>query len=181
MIKLPYDPADGAKFWEKIRKLPGFPVHETMPIKHMIFESDALFKTTEILKSIGASQKAPLVVVMDETSMHRNGADLKSLALNILRKDGWQVRVCNMLSDESGQVHTDMPHIQLVQESSESRLCCSLHWVGRGNGYCQAWLFSLSAGNGREGSLRGVPNSQQRQRLYLEHVSHFCGWSQAHA
>ena len=68
MNKLPYDPADGVKFWEAIRKLPGFPMHETMPIKHMIFESGALFKTTEILKSVGASQNQPLVVVMDETS-----------------------------------------------------------------------------------------------------------------
>ena len=74
MNKLPYDPADGAKFWEAIRKLPGFPVHEMMPIKHMIFESDALFKTTEILKSLVSVRIEPLVVVMDETLMRRNGA-----------------------------------------------------------------------------------------------------------
>ena len=117
MKKLPYDPADGVKFWEEIRKLPGFPLHETMPIKHMIFESGALFKTSDILKSVGAIQSAPLIVVMDESAMRRDGSDLKLLALDTLRKDGWQVRVCIMPSDESGQVHTDMPHIQMVQES----------------------------------------------------------------
>lgn len=42
MSRLPYDPADGEKFWLAIRELPGFPKHETMPIKHMLFKSDAL-------------------------------------------------------------------------------------------------------------------------------------------
>jgi glycerol-1-phosphate dehydrogenase [NAD(P)+] len=130
MNKLPYDPADGVKFWEEIRKLPGFPMHEIMPIKHMIFESDALFKTTEILKSVGAIQDAPLVVVMDESAMRRDGADLKSQALDTLRKDGWQVRVCTMPSDESGQVHTDMPHIQMVQESLNPG--CAVLSIGSG-------------------------------------------------
>jgi glycerol-1-phosphate dehydrogenase [NAD(P)+] len=117
MNKLPYDPADGAKFWEQIRKLPGFPAHETMPIKHMIFEPGALFKTTEILKSVGAHQGKPLIIVMDETSKRRDGGDLKTQALDMLQKDGWQVQLCIMPPDESGQVHTDMPHIQMVQKS----------------------------------------------------------------
>jgi glycerol-1-phosphate dehydrogenase [NAD(P)+] len=117
MTKLPYDPADGVHFWEAIRKLPGFPAHESMPIKHMIFESGALFKTTEILKSVGARQDSPLVIVMDETPMRRDGSQLKSRVLEILRTDGWQAQVCNMPADESGQVHTDMPHIRMVQES----------------------------------------------------------------
>jgi glycerol-1-phosphate dehydrogenase [NAD(P)+] len=88
-----------------------------MPIKHMLFESGALFKTAEILKSVGARPDMPLIVVMDGTPMRREGSELKSQALEILRKDGWQVRVCSMPADESGQVHTDMPHIRLVQES----------------------------------------------------------------
>ncbi|MBV5323717.1 iron-containing alcohol dehydrogenase, partial [bacterium] len=115
MNKLPYDPADEAKFWQEIQKLPGFPTHETMPVKHMIFESGAWFKTTEILKSVGARLDMPLIVVMDESTMRRDGGDLKSYALEALRKDGWQVRVCSLPADESGQVHTDMPHIQMVQ------------------------------------------------------------------
>lgn len=130
MNKLPYDPADGAKFWEAIRKLPGFPAHETMPIQHMIFESGALFKTTEILKSVGAHQEKPLIVVMDETPKRRGGKDLNTQALDTLRKDGWQVRVCIMPSDESGQVHTDMPHIQIVQKSLSAG--CAVLSIGSG-------------------------------------------------
>jgi glycerol-1-phosphate dehydrogenase [NAD(P)+] len=130
MNKLPYDPADGEKFWEEIRKLPGFPMDETMPIKHMVFESGALFKTTEILRSVGADSDKALVVVMDETPMRRDGGDLKSQALDTLRKDGWQVRVCGMMPDESGQVHTDMPHIRLVQKSLSPG--CAVLSIGSG-------------------------------------------------
>jgi glycerol-1-phosphate dehydrogenase [NAD(P)+] len=101
-----------------------------MPIKHMIFESEALYKTTEILKSVGARQDNALVVVMDETLKYRNGGDLKSQALETLRKDGWHVRVCTMRADESGQVHTDMPHILMVQKSLSSG--CAVLSIGSG-------------------------------------------------
>jgi len=130
MNKLPYDPADGAKFWDELRMLPGFPAHEGMPIKHMIFESGAMFKTTEILKSVGAHRDKPLIVVMDETPMRRDGSDLKAQALGLLRKDGWHAQVCSMPADESGQVHTDMPHIHMVQESLS--LGCAVLSIGSG-------------------------------------------------
>ena len=130
MKKLAYDPADGKHFWEAIQKLPGFPAQETMPIKEMIFESGALFKTTNILKSIGANQDAPLVVVMDETTMHRAGEDLKELAIATLRNDGWQVNEVWMRADESRQVHTDMPHIQEVQANLSRE--CSVLSIGSG-------------------------------------------------
>lgn len=130
MTNLPYDPADGIKFWEAIRKLPGFPANETMPIQHMLFESDALFRTTEILKSVGASQHKPLVVVVDETSMRRKDIDLKSQAFDLLRSEGWQVQVCMLKADESGQVHTDMPHIETVQKSLGAG--CAVLSIGSG-------------------------------------------------
>jgi glycerol-1-phosphate dehydrogenase [NAD(P)+] len=130
MKKLRYDPADGSNFWDAIRKLSGFPINETMPIKQMVFESGALFKTTEILKTVGAEQNAPLVIVMDETVMHRDGRDLKELARTLLRNDGWEVQVCWMRPDESGQVHTDMPHIQEVQSSL--RPGCAVLSIGSG-------------------------------------------------
>jgi glycerol-1-phosphate dehydrogenase [NAD(P)+] len=130
MNKLPYDPADGIQFWEAIRKLDGFPAHETIPIKQMVFESGALFKTTEILKSIGASQDQPLIIIMDETPMRRSGVDLKSQALDMLRNEGWQVRPCVMPADENGQVHTDMPHIQIVQENLSAG--CAVLSIGSG-------------------------------------------------
>ena len=38
MKTLTYDPGDGVEFWEAIRKLPGYPVNEIMPIKAMLFE-----------------------------------------------------------------------------------------------------------------------------------------------
>lgn len=130
MTQLPYDPADGPKFWEEIRKLPGFPVNESMPIKHMIFESGALFRTTEILKSVGAQQDKPLVLVMDETPKRRDGGDLQEQVVNTLQNNGWNVQLCIMPPDASGQVHTDMPHIQLVQDSLSPG--CAVLAVGSG-------------------------------------------------
>ncbi|HLO15631.1 MAG TPA: iron-containing alcohol dehydrogenase [Anaerolineales bacterium] len=130
MDRLPYDPADGRNFWEAIRKLPGYPANEFMPIKEMIFESNALFRTTEILKSVGAHQDTPLIIVMDETPMRREAEDLKELILTTLHNDGWQTQVVWMHADESGQVHTDMPHIREVQANLSQG--CSVLSVGSG-------------------------------------------------
>jgi glycerol-1-phosphate dehydrogenase [NAD(P)+] len=127
---LSYDPAEGKKFWDAIRTLPGFPADETMPIKEMVFESNALFKTPEILMSIGATKAAPLVVVMDETPMRRAGKDLKELALTILQESGWKVRVVWMRVDESGQVHTDLPHIEIVRANLSQG--CAVLAIGSG-------------------------------------------------
>src|SRR5215217_4218656 len=105
MTTLMYDPADGVHFWESIRELPGFPVDETMPIQEMIFESDALFRMSDVLKKVGAQQAKPLIIVMDETPMLRNGENLKELILGTLQSEGWQTQVTWMRADESGQVN----------------------------------------------------------------------------
>src|SRR5215207_8541101 len=130
MKNLAYDPADGVRFWEAIRQLPGFPAHETMPIQAMVFESDALFRTSEILKSVGARQDAPLVIVMDETLMQRKQEDLKALLISTLNREGWQTQTVLMRADESGQVHTDMPHIREVQANLSPG--CAVLAVGSG-------------------------------------------------
>jgi glycerol-1-phosphate dehydrogenase [NAD(P)+] len=130
MRNLPYDPADGVRFWEAIRQLPGFPAKETMPIKQMVFESDALFRTTEILKSVGAQQSAPLVLVVDETVMRRGDENLKELLVSTLNREGWQTQTVLMRADESGQVHTDMPHIREVQANLSPG--CAVLSVGSG-------------------------------------------------
>jgi len=130
MIKLPYDPAEGIRFWEAIRNLPGFPADEFMAIKEMVFESNALFRTTEILKSVGAHQDVPLVVVMDETPMRREQESLKEFLIGVLERDGWQIQVAVMRADESGQVHTDMPHIREVQAALSHG--CAVLAVGSG-------------------------------------------------
>ena len=101
-----------------------------MPIKEMLFESNALFRITEVLKKTGAQQNAPLVIVMDETPMRRAGEDLKELILTTLRNEGWDLQITWMRADESGQVHTDMPHIREVQGSLSSG--CAVLSIGSG-------------------------------------------------
>jgi glycerol-1-phosphate dehydrogenase [NAD(P)+] len=83
-----------------------------------------------VLKKVGAQQNAPLVIVMDETSMQRNGEDLKELILRTLKNEGWEIQVTWMRADESGQVHTDMQHIREVQASLSRG--CSVLSVGSG-------------------------------------------------
>lgn len=129
-MKLPYDPAEGPRFWQAIRHLPGYPKEQNTPIRYMLFESGALHRVSEVLEACGARKSAPLLVVMDETPMRRSRADLKPLMLELLRKDGWHVQTLLMRADESGQVHTDMPHIRQVQTSLVSG--CALLSIGSG-------------------------------------------------
>ncbi len=127
---LPYDPAEGPRFWQAIRCLPGYPQDETIPIQTMLFETGALFRLSNILQTCGARQSAPLFVVMDETPMRRNGNDLKTLALDLLQKDGWQARALWMRPGPDGQVHTDLSRIHQVQAALTPG--CALLSIGSG-------------------------------------------------
>jgi glycerol-1-phosphate dehydrogenase [NAD(P)+] len=115
MVKLAYDPADGRAFWDSIRRIPGFPSDEDMPIRMMLFESNALLRLPEALRACGARPEVPVLVVMDRTPMRRAAADLKTLILATLQAAGWQAEIMVLEPDATGQVHTDMPHIEAVQ------------------------------------------------------------------
>ena len=130
MSKLPYDPGDGRKFWEAIEKLPGYPAGESMPIPQMRFESDAVRRLTPVLKTAGAAADRALVLVVDDTPMKRAGEDLKRLVEGLLKQDGWRVEPVVLKPDATGQVHTDMPHIEQVR----ARLTpgCAVLSVGSG-------------------------------------------------
>lgn len=129
-MKLRYDPAEGMHFWESIGKIPGYPQNEIMPIKHMLFEADALFKTSDILKSVGADLTQPLLIVWDTTPMRRGNDNLKELIADTLRAAGWQLKIIVMEADKNGQVHTDMPHIDQVKTSLSNG--CAVLSVGSG-------------------------------------------------
>ena len=70
----------------------------------------------EVLKQAKADPTKPVLVVMDDTPMHRKGKDLKQLVLQIMTSAGWQVEPVIMQPDATGQVHTDMPHIEAVKQ-----------------------------------------------------------------
>jgi glycerol-1-phosphate dehydrogenase [NAD(P)+] len=114
-MPLKYDPADGTNFWDRIARIPGYPSGEHMPIGFMCFEAGALFKLGDVLREVGADAAQPVFVVMDATPMLRNGESLKPLALDVLRRAGWHPQPVEVLSDETGQVHTDMPRIEAVK------------------------------------------------------------------
>jgi glycerol-1-phosphate dehydrogenase [NAD(P)+] len=115
-MKLDYDPGEGQRFWQAIEKLPGYPAGEHTPISTMLFESDAVYKLPGVLDQVRADFKKPLLVVMDETPMKRKGKDLKELVKKILSEAGWQVQTVIVEPDRTGQVHTDMMHIEAVKK-----------------------------------------------------------------
>ena len=119
-MQLVYDPAAGAAFWSAIQALPGYPVEEGIPIRSMLFESRAIFRLPEILHSVGAAPDQSLLVVMDGTPMQRDGEDLKALVLRILQEAGFEALPVLLQPDATGQVHTDMPHIEQVRQSLQA-------------------------------------------------------------
>lgn len=121
-MNLAYDPADGPAFWDSISRLPGYPRGEGMPIGQMLFESHALLRLPAVLRAAGAGVSpatrvppAPVLVVMDHTPMRRGGAELKALVLATLQAAGLETEPVLLAPDATGQVHTDMPHIEAVQ------------------------------------------------------------------
>jgi glycerol-1-phosphate dehydrogenase [NAD(P)+] len=129
-VKLPYDPADGIKFWEDIQKIQGYPKNEFMPIKQMIFESGAVYKIPEMLIAVGADPSRRVILVIDWTPMRRGREDLKQLVSTLLQKVGWQLTTAIMDPDETGQVHTDMSRIEEVRSYLQPG--CAMLSVGSG-------------------------------------------------
>jgi glycerol-1-phosphate dehydrogenase [NAD(P)+] len=114
-MKFAYDPGDGEAFWERISRIPGYPTGEVMPIRRMLFESNALARVPDILRAVGADPAEPVLVVMDPTPMRRGPDSLKPLVLTTLQSAGWRAEPVIMEPDAAGQVHTDMPHINVAK------------------------------------------------------------------
>ena len=119
-MTLRFDPEGIERFKVEIRGIPGYPEGEDLPIREMIFESGALWRLPDLLLVAGMKADQPLSIVMDRTSMQREGVDLKSLILEQLRNAGWQVDVIWLEADNTGQVHTDFSQINYVKSRLQS-------------------------------------------------------------
>jgi glycerol-1-phosphate dehydrogenase [NAD(P)+] len=114
-MSLRFDPVPIDRFKADLRRIPGYPPGEELPIREMLFESGALMRLPEMLSLAGATPEQPLLVVMDRTPMRRAGADLKPLILAQLREAGWRPEPLWLEPDATGQVHTDFAQIGRVQ------------------------------------------------------------------
>ena len=114
-MRLPFDPADIDSFKAGVGRIAGFPAGEELPIRAMVFESDALDRLAELLKLAGATPDAEVLVVMDRTVMQRRGAELKPLVLALLRENGWRAEPVWLEPAGTEQVHTDFEQIARVQ------------------------------------------------------------------
>jgi len=129
-MNLRYDPSDNEKFWSAIRQIPGYPTGEDIPLKIIRIEAGALFQLPEVLSSVSGMEKGEVLTVMDATPMQRGADDLKPLVLEVLRQAGWTPQTVILEADASGQVHTDMPHI----EALKARIKTSVPVVSIGSG-----------------------------------------------
>ncbi len=109
---LPFDPAKPEEFWPAVQALPGFPAEDFGVVRQMLFAADGLERRPEVLHTAGARRGEPPLIVMDRTPMHRDGADLKTELVRILRRGGWDPQPAWMEPDASGQVHTEMTRIR---------------------------------------------------------------------
>jgi glycerol-1-phosphate dehydrogenase [NAD(P)+] len=114
-MTLRFDPGNLDTFKAEIRNISGYPSGEDLPIKEMVFESNALRRLPDLLLSAGIRSDGLLLVVMDRTPMQREGKPLKELILKILDNAGWQVEVIWLEPDSTGQVHTDFAQINCVR------------------------------------------------------------------
>ena len=114
-MSLRFDPGELDLFKSQIRTIPGYPEGEDLPIRAMVFESGAIWRMPDLLLDAGIKPDQPLSVVMDRTSMKREGKDLKELILEILKNTGRQIDVIWLEPDHTGQVHTDFSQINSVK------------------------------------------------------------------
>ncbi|OGO10063.1 MAG: hypothetical protein A2Y93_02675 [Chloroflexi bacterium RBG_13_68_17] len=90
---LTFDPEKREEFWPAVQALPGFPAEDFGVVRQMLFAADGLERRPEVLHTAGARRGEPPLIVMDRTPMHRDGADLKTELVRILRRgDGIRSR-----------------------------------------------------------------------------------------
>jgi glycerol-1-phosphate dehydrogenase [NAD(P)+] len=112
---LRFDPQGIDRFKAQIRGIPGYPADEELPIREMVFESEALWRLPGLLLLAGMKPDQPVSVIMDRTPMKREGKDLKPLLLEYLHNAGWHLDVIWLEADITGQVHTDFSQINHVK------------------------------------------------------------------
>jgi glycerol-1-phosphate dehydrogenase [NAD(P)+] len=115
VMTLRFDPGNIDEFKSQIQDIPGYPTGEELPIREMIFESGAIWRLPDLLVIAGMKSDQTVSVIMDRTSMKREGKDLKELILQILQNAGWKVGIIWLEADSTGQVHTDFGQINFVK------------------------------------------------------------------
>lgn len=124
-----FDPAL-PNFGDEIKQIPGYSARDAFPIQAMVFEAEAIVRLPEFLNSIGARKDAPLWVVMDETVMWRNGAELKPFVQNLLSEAGWSTEAIVLTPEHGAPVHTDTYQVERVK----AKLTRDAAVIGLGSG-----------------------------------------------
>lgn len=118
---LRFDPEGIDRFKAQIRGIPGYPTGEDLPVREMVFESDALWRLPGLLLLAGMKPDQTLSVIMDRTPMKREGKELKPLLLEYLQNSGWHPEIIWLEADHTGQVHTDFSQINVVKARLQAK------------------------------------------------------------
>lgn len=114
-MQLPYDPASH-NFKSAIRAIPGYKANDDVPIREMVFESDAILRMPQYLEHAGATRGNPLLVVVDEFPLKRNGVQLKPFVVELLNQAGWNPTTVVLKPHHGEPLHTDQTQVQHVQD-----------------------------------------------------------------
>lgn len=113
-MNLPYDPSN-PNFKEAIRGIPGYRADDDVPIQAMIFESNAYAQLPTMLANVGGQSAHPLLVVVDDFPLKREGVELKPFLVAFLKQAGWNPELCVLKPHDDKPLHTDLIQVQNVQ------------------------------------------------------------------
>lgn len=119
-MQLPYDPAS-PDFKTTIRAIPGYKPADDVPIREMVFASDAVLRLPEYLEHAGANRDHPVLVIVDELPIRRNGDLLKPLVVNLLTETGWNPTTVVLSPHHGEPLHTDQIQVQHVYDKLGAR------------------------------------------------------------
>jgi glycerol-1-phosphate dehydrogenase [NAD(P)+] len=84
-------------------------------IDEILIAPDALLELPAVLQRAGCTSGGTVLLVMDETPMHREGEDLKVFTQALLRNAGYAVHPLWLSGDRYGLVHADFEQVERVR------------------------------------------------------------------
>jgi glycerol-1-phosphate dehydrogenase [NAD(P)+] len=114
----PIDPSDmpGLKLWLAAQNDQGN--LRSVDIHEILIGSDVLLELPAVLQRAGILPgQATILLVMDETPMHRDAEDLKPFMQALLHGAGYHVQTLWLQGDQYGLVHADFEQVERVQQA----------------------------------------------------------------
>lgn len=115
------DPADipAVKRWLAAQDDPQGQLR-SVDIDEILIGPSVLMDLPFVLQRAGVTPGSKVVLVIDETPMHREDIDLKRFVRDLLYVAGYDETTCHLENDEYGLIHADFEHVESVLWGLES-------------------------------------------------------------